>query len=167
MRITRLVASVAALVLLAGAGGGEGDPLDDVSDDASADEEPADDDVPDDEEAPDDGGDAADAPVGDGAVEVFSSWTAGGEADALDALIEVFNTQYGDQYGFVNVAVAGGAGTNARAVLANRPSAGDPRSSWQGHAGQEQRTSDAPSEGGDDEHDADRGRTAGVRMRRW
>ena len=38
---------------------------------------------------------------------------------------------------FVNAAVAGGAGTNARAVLATRLQAGDPPDSWQGHAGQE------------------------------
>ena len=38
---------------------------------------------------------------------------------------------------FVNAAVAGGAGTNARAVLATRLSANDPPDSWQAHAGQE------------------------------
>jgi len=37
----------------------------------------------------------------------------------------------------VNAAVAGGAGTNARAVLATRLQAGDAPDSWQGHAGQE------------------------------
>jgi glucose/mannose transport system substrate-binding protein len=69
-------------------------------------------------------------------VEVFSWWTAGGEADGLAAMIEVFNEQY-PQYTFVNAAVAGGAGTEARAVLATRLSANDPPDSWQGHAGQE------------------------------
>jgi glucose/mannose transport system substrate-binding protein len=35
----------------------------------------------------------------------------------------------------VNAAVAGGAGTNAKAVLATRLQAGDPPDSWQAHAG--------------------------------
>lgn len=69
-------------------------------------------------------------------VEVFSWWTAGGEADGLAAMIEVFNAKY-PQYAFENAAVAGGAGTNARAVLATRLTQNDPPSSWQGHAGQE------------------------------
>lgn len=69
-------------------------------------------------------------------VEVFSWWTAGGEAEGLAAMIEVFGQQYPD-IEFINAAVAGGAGTNARAVLATRLSAGNPPDSWQGHAGQE------------------------------
>jgi len=69
-------------------------------------------------------------------VEVFSWWTGGGEAAGLDAMIEVFGAEYPD-IEFINAAVAGGAGTNARAVLATRLQAGDPPDSWQGHAGQE------------------------------
>lgn len=69
-------------------------------------------------------------------VEVFSWWTGGGEAAGLEAMIEVFQEQYPD-IEFVNAAVAGGAGTNARAVLATRLQADDPPDSWQGHAGQE------------------------------
>jgi glucose/mannose transport system substrate-binding protein len=69
-------------------------------------------------------------------VEVFSWWTGGGEAAGLDAMIEVFNEMYPD-IEFINAAVAGGAGTNARAVLATRLQAGDAPDSWQGHAGQE------------------------------
>lgn len=69
-------------------------------------------------------------------VEVFSWWTGGGEAAGLEAMIKVFNAKYPD-IEFVNAAVAGGAGTNARAVLATRLQAGDPPDSWQGHAGQE------------------------------
>ena len=69
-------------------------------------------------------------------VEVFSWWTGGGEAAGLDAMIKVFNEKYPD-ITFVNAAVAGGAGTNARAVLATRLQAGDSPDSWQGHAGQE------------------------------
>jgi|GEM_PF-185893 len=71
-----------------------------------------------------------------GQVEVFSWWTGGGEAAGLEAMIKVFAAQYPD-IEFVNAAVAGGAGTNARAVLASRLQAGDPPDSWQGHAGQE------------------------------
>ena len=70
------------------------------------------------------------------AVEVFSWWTGGGEAAGLDAMIEIFAEKYPD-ITFNNAAVAGGAGTNARAVLATRLQAGDAPDSWQGHAGQE------------------------------
>jgi glucose/mannose transport system substrate-binding protein len=69
-------------------------------------------------------------------VEVFSWWTGGGEAAGLEAMIKVFNAKY-PGVEFINAAVAGGAGTNARAVLATRLQAGDPPDSWQGHAGQE------------------------------
>jgi glucose/mannose transport system substrate-binding protein len=69
-------------------------------------------------------------------VEVFSWWTGGGEAAGLEAMIKVFQAEY-PNIEFVNAAVAGGAGTNARAVLATRLQAGDPPDSWQGHAGQE------------------------------
>jgi len=69
-------------------------------------------------------------------VEVFSWWTGGGEAAGLEAMIKVFNAEY-PNVEFINAAVAGGAGTNARAVLATRLQAGDPPDSWQGHAGQE------------------------------
>lgn len=71
-----------------------------------------------------------------GSVEVFSWWTAGGEADGLAAMLEVFQAEY-PEYTFENAAVAGGAGTNARAVLATRLTQEDPPDSWQGHAGQE------------------------------
>jgi glucose/mannose transport system substrate-binding protein len=76
------------------------------------------------------------APVETKKVEVFSWWTGGGEAAGLDAMIKIFNEQNPD-IEFINAAVAGGAGTNARAVLATRLQAGDPPDSWQGHAGQE------------------------------
>lgn len=69
-------------------------------------------------------------------VEVFSWWVGPGEADGLAAMVKVFNTKYPD-IKFINAAVAGGAGTNAKAVLATRLAAGDPPDSWQAHAGQE------------------------------
>ncbi|MBN1311980.1 MAG: carbohydrate ABC transporter substrate-binding protein [Anaerolineae bacterium] len=76
------------------------------------------------------------APAAGDQVEVFSWWTGGGEAAGLDAMIEVFNAGNPD-IEFINSAVAGGAGTNARAVLASRLAASDPPDSWQAHAGQE------------------------------
>src|SRR3972149_2726076 len=69
-------------------------------------------------------------------VEIFSWWTGGGEAAGLEAMLGVFGTEY-PNVEFINSAVAGGAGTNARAVLASRLQAGDPPDSWQAHAGQE------------------------------
>lgn len=69
-------------------------------------------------------------------VEVFSWWTGGGEAAGLDEMIKIFAAEDPD-IEFINSAVAGGAGTNARAVLASRLQANDPPDSWQGHAGQE------------------------------
>jgi glucose/mannose transport system substrate-binding protein len=71
-----------------------------------------------------------------GKVEVFSWWVGPGEADGLAAMVKIFSAKYPDQT-FVNAAVAGGAGTNAKAVLATRLAAGDPPDSWQAHAGQE------------------------------
>jgi glucose/mannose transport system substrate-binding protein len=69
-------------------------------------------------------------------VEVFSWWTGGGEEAGLRAMEQVFSAKY-PNIEFVNAAVAGGAGTNARAVLATRLQAGNAPDSWQGHAGQE------------------------------
>jgi glucose/mannose transport system substrate-binding protein len=76
------------------------------------------------------------APAASNQVEIFSWWVGGGEAAGLAAMQKVFEAQY-PSIKFVNAAVAGGAGTNARAVLATRLSAGDPPDSWQAHAGQE------------------------------
>ncbi len=79
---------------------------------------------------------AAEAPAAASQVEVFSWWTGGGEAAGLDAMIAIFNQKH-PEIEFLNAAVAGGAGTNARAVLATRLQAGDAPDSWQGHAGWE------------------------------
>jgi glucose/mannose transport system substrate-binding protein len=76
------------------------------------------------------------APAAKSQVEVFSWWVGPGEADGLAAMVKVFDKMY-PNIEFVNAAVAGGAGTNARAVLATRLSAGDAPDSWQAHAGQE------------------------------
>ncbi len=79
---------------------------------------------------------ATEAPAAKQQVEVFSWWTGGGEAAGLDAMIKIWQAKY-PEIEFVNAAVAGGAGSNAKAVLATRLSAGDPPDSFQGHAGQE------------------------------
>jgi len=76
------------------------------------------------------------APAAGGQVEVFSWWVGPGEADGLAAMIKIFEAKY-PNIKFVNAAVAGGAGTNAKAVLATRLAAGDAPDSWQAHAGQE------------------------------
>ena len=69
-------------------------------------------------------------------VEVFTWWTEGGEKAGLDGLVSTFKKDYPD-YKFVNGAVAGGAGSNAKAVLASRLQSGDPPDTFQAHAGAE------------------------------
>lgn len=76
------------------------------------------------------------APAACTEAEIFSWWTGGGEAAGLEAMMKVFAAKYPD-IKLINSAVAGGAGTNARAVLATRLSQNQPPDSWQGHAGQE------------------------------
>ncbi len=72
----------------------------------------------------------------DGEVEVFSWWTGGGEEEGLNALIELFNEEYPDVE-FINATVAGGAGSNAKAVLKTRMVGGNPPDSFQVHGGAE------------------------------
>jgi len=69
-------------------------------------------------------------------VEVFSWWTTGGEAAGLQALIDQYNAENPEAEVF-NAAVAGGAGTNAKAVLKTRMLGGDPPDSFQVHMGHE------------------------------
>ena len=69
-------------------------------------------------------------------VEVFSWWTTGGEANGLQKLIDQFNAAHPDAEVF-NAAVAGGAGSNAKAVLKTRMLGGDPPDSFQVHMGHE------------------------------
>jgi glucose/mannose transport system substrate-binding protein len=75
-----------------------------------------------------------------GEVEVFTWWAEGSEKDGLDALVSVFNEQSPDVK-FVNGAVAGGAGSDAKAVLASRLQTNDPPGTFQAHAGAELTTS--------------------------
>ena len=69
-------------------------------------------------------------------VEVFSWWAGPGEKEGFDAIVAQFTAQ-NPRVEFVNAAVAGGAGTNAKAVLASRLQANDPPDSYQVHAGLE------------------------------
>lgn len=70
------------------------------------------------------------------ALEIFSWWTGGGEEEGLLALFDLFNKYYPDIQ-IINAAVAGGAGTNAKAVLKTRMLGGNPPDSFQVHAGME------------------------------
>lgn len=69
-------------------------------------------------------------------VEVFSWWTGAGEQEGLDAMIADFKSR-NPGIEVINAAVSGGAGTNAKAILANRLQAGNPPDSYQRHAGLE------------------------------
>jgi len=69
-------------------------------------------------------------------VEIFSWWTAGGEATGLNRLIDQFNSK-NPQWQVVNQAVAGGAGSNAKAVLKTRVLDNKPPDLFQSHMGHE------------------------------
>ena len=71
-----------------------------------------------------------------GEVEVFTWWAEGREKAGLDALVGVFNDQH-PGIKFVNGAVAGGAGSDAKNVLASRLQTNDPPGTFQAHAGAE------------------------------
>jgi len=69
-------------------------------------------------------------------LEVFSWWTSGGEAAALDALFQA--TKKADPgVELINATVAGGGGSAARPVLQARLAGGNPPDSWQVHPGWE------------------------------
>jgi len=71
-----------------------------------------------------------------GKIEIFSWWTAGGEAEGLQALFDIFHKKYPDVE-IINATVAGGAGAQAKAVLKTRMLGGDPPDTFQVHAGHE------------------------------
>ncbi|MCY0869284.1 MAG: carbohydrate ABC transporter substrate-binding protein, partial [Firmicutes bacterium] len=54
-----------------------------------------------------------------GELQIFSWWTGVASSKALAALVHVFNEQY-PHIKVINEAVAGGAGSNAKAVLVSR-----------------------------------------------
>src|SRR6516225_9241489 len=74
--------------------------------------------------------------AGENKLEVFSWWTSGGEAAALDALFNVYKKQ-SPGVEIVNATVAGGGGSTARPVLQTRLAGGNPPDSWQTHPGWE------------------------------
>ncbi|HEU4424783.1 MAG TPA: ABC transporter substrate-binding protein, partial [Pilimelia sp.] len=69
-------------------------------------------------------------------VEVFSWWTGPGEEEGLNAMIADFKKK-NPGVEFINAAVAGGSGTQARQVLATRLQSNNPPDSYQVHAGKE------------------------------
>jgi len=71
-----------------------------------------------------------------GTLEVFSWWTSGGEAAALDALFNAYQKR-NPGVEIINAAVAGGAGSAARPVLQARLAGGKPPDTWQTHPGWE------------------------------
>ncbi len=71
-----------------------------------------------------------------GKMEMFSWWTGPGEADGLAAMFAVYKQKY-PGVNIVNATTAGGAGTNAKAVLATRLQGGNPPDAFQLHAGLE------------------------------
>jgi glucose/mannose transport system substrate-binding protein len=71
-----------------------------------------------------------------GEVEIFTWWTAGGEAEGLQAMIDIYSALYPD-VDFINATVAGGAGFEAKPVLITRMTGGDPPDSFQVHMGEE------------------------------
>jgi glucose/mannose transport system substrate-binding protein len=69
-------------------------------------------------------------------LEVFSWWTSGSEAAALDALFNNYKKQYSG-VGIINATVAGGSGSGARPVLQTRLAVNNPPDTWQSHPGWE------------------------------
>ncbi|AGB41266.1 ABC-type sugar transport system, periplasmic component [Halobacteroides halobius DSM 5150] len=69
-------------------------------------------------------------------VEIFSWWTGGGEEEGLQALYDVFKKK-NPNIKIINAVVAGGAGSNAKAVLKTRMVGGNPPDSFQVHGGAE------------------------------
>lgn len=69
-----------------------------------------------------------------GKIEVFSWWTSGSESAALNTILSSLQKS-NPSLDIINAAVAGGAGTNAKQVLATRLAAGDTPETWQSHPG--------------------------------
>ena len=74
--------------------------------------------------------------AGEKKLEVFSWWTSGGEAAALDALFSTYKKQ-NPGVEIINATVAGGGGSAARPVLQTRLAGGNPPDTWQSHPGYE------------------------------
>ena len=86
--------------------------------------------------APAGGGQASGGQAASGKLEMFSWWTTGGEEAGLKALYALYKQDHANVE-IVNQAVAGAAGSNAKAVLKTRMQGGDPPDSFQVHMGHE------------------------------
>jgi glucose/mannose transport system substrate-binding protein len=69
-------------------------------------------------------------------VEVFSWWTSGGEARALQALFRVYRAN-NPGVKVLNASISGGGGSAARPVLQTRLAGNRPPDTWQTHPGDE------------------------------
>lgn len=69
-------------------------------------------------------------------VDVMTWWSAGSEKEGLDALVKVFEKQH-PGVKFVNMAISGGAGSQAKQKLQADLAAKNPPDSYQAHAGAE------------------------------
>ncbi len=69
-------------------------------------------------------------------LEIFSWWTAGGEAEGLSELYRLYSLRH-PEVKIINATVAGGGGMNAKAVLTTRMQGRNPPDSFQVHAGHE------------------------------
>lgn len=69
-------------------------------------------------------------------VDVVTWWEAGSEKEGLQALEKVFEEKFPDTK-FVNAAIAGGGGSQAKQKLAADLAAGNPPDTFQAHAGAE------------------------------
>jgi len=69
-------------------------------------------------------------------IEVFSWWTSGSEAAALESVINAYQSRYPDVE-VINASIAGGGGSAARPVLQTRLIGGNPPDTWQTHHGAE------------------------------
>ncbi len=79
---------------------------------------------------------AAQAKLDTQPLTIFTWWTAGGEKEGLDQLIALYEKNNPGKK-IIDAGVAGGAGTNAKAVLKTRMLGGDPPGSFQVHGGAE------------------------------
>ena len=82
-------------------------------------------------------GPACPAPAaGNKQLEVFSWWTSGGEAVALEALVKVYNHK-NPGVEVRNAGITGGGGLATRPVLQTRLAGSKPPDTWQTHSGHE------------------------------
>src|SRR5205823_11018502 len=75
-------------------------------------------------------------PSASGKFEFFSWWTAGGEAEGKNDILNLYKQLYPNVQ-VVDAAVAGGGGDQAKAVLKTRMQGNDPPDTFQVHGGPE------------------------------